>query len=107
MTLYLQMIRDGGPIMLVIAFCTLIAVFIFLKKYMQFYRAQVNNRRLECWLSNKSIKESIELIKNLLDSIAVLNERVVSIATSTEEISAQSESIRGLSEDIQKSVGMI
>lgn len=42
MTLYLQMIRDGGPIMLVIAFCTLIAVFIFLKKYMQFYRAQVN-----------------------------------------------------------------
>ncbi|MBR2435867.1 MAG: MotA/TolQ/ExbB proton channel family protein [Lentisphaeria bacterium] len=38
---YAQMIKDGGPIMLVIALCALIALFIFLEKWLHFYRAQV------------------------------------------------------------------
>ena len=53
------------------------------------------------------IKESIELIKNLLNSIYVLNERVVNIAATTEEISAQSDTIRGLSDNIQSTVNSI
>lgn len=53
------------------------------------------------------IKESIDLIKHLLDSIYVLNERVVSIAATTEEISAQSDMIRNLSDAIQSTVNAI
>ena len=53
------------------------------------------------------IKESIELIKNLLDSISVLNERVISIAASTEEISAQSDTIRNMSNLMQEQVNSI
>ena len=53
------------------------------------------------------IKESIELIKNLLDSISVLNERVVNIAASTEEISAQSDAIRNMSHLMQEQVNSI
>lgn len=53
------------------------------------------------------IKESIELIKDLLDSISVLNERVVNIAASTEEISAQSDAIRNMSNLMQEEVNSI
>ena len=53
------------------------------------------------------IKSSIELIKGLLNSIFALNERVVNIAATTEEISAQSDTIRTLSDDIQDTVGQI
>ena len=53
------------------------------------------------------IKESIDMIKNLLDSISVLNERVVNIAASTEEISAQSDTIRNMSHVIQETVNSI
>lgn len=53
------------------------------------------------------IKESIELIKNLLDSILILNERVVNIAASTEEISAQSDAIRNMSNLMQEQVNSI
>ena len=53
------------------------------------------------------IKESIELIKNLLDSILILNERVVNIAASTEEISAQSDAIRNMSNVMQEQVNSI
>ena len=53
------------------------------------------------------IKESIDLIKHLLDSISILNERVVNIAASTEEISAQSDVIRTMSDRIQETVNTI
>lgn len=53
------------------------------------------------------IKESINLIRGLLDSIFALNERVVNIAATTEEISAQSDNIRILSDDIQDTVNQI
>ena len=53
------------------------------------------------------IKESIDMIKNLLDSIYVLNERVVNIAATTQEISAQSDTIRNMSDEIQSTVNSI
>ena len=53
------------------------------------------------------IKESIEMIKALLDSVSVLNERVVNIAASTEEIAAQSDTISYMSEAIQGVVNTI
>ena len=53
------------------------------------------------------IKGSIELIQNLLDSISILNERVVNIAASTEEISAQSDAIRNMSNLMQDEVNSI
>ena len=53
------------------------------------------------------IKESIALIKNLLDSISVLNERVINIAASTQEISAQSDTIRNMSNLMQEQVNSI
>jgi methyl-accepting chemotaxis protein len=44
------------------------------------------------------------LIKNLVDSIYVLNERIVNIAASTEEISAQSDTICSISDEIKATV---
>lgn len=53
------------------------------------------------------IKESIELIQGFLKRIYVLNERVTNIASTTEEISAQSDTIRTLSDTIQDAVNEI
>ena len=53
------------------------------------------------------IKESIELIQGFLSRIYALNERVTNIASTTEEISAQSDTIRSLSDTIQDAVNEI
>jgi methyl-accepting chemotaxis protein len=53
------------------------------------------------------IKESIELIQGFLSRIYALNERVTNIASTTEEISAQSDTIRTLSDTIQDAVNEI
>ena len=53
------------------------------------------------------INESVELLKKLLDSIAVLGERVTNIAATTEEISAQSDSMLSLSNSIKDAVNDI
>ena len=50
------------------------------------------------------IGTSVELIKKLIADIALLNERIANIAATTQEISAQSDSIRSLSDDIQDAV---
>lgn len=65
----------------------------------------VNDKQAEETLPK--IKECNALIKTLLDSIYVLNERVKSIAATTQEISSQSEAIRKLSDDIQSAVNGI
>jgi biopolymer transport protein ExbB len=44
--LFLQIMRDGGPVMWLIAACSLIATFIFLEKWFQFHREQVNVKEL-------------------------------------------------------------
>jgi methyl-accepting chemotaxis protein len=65
----------------------------------------VNDKQAEETLPR--IKESIALINNLLESIYALNERVVNIAATTQEISAQSDTIRTLSDAIQDTVESI
>jgi len=42
MSLFLELMRDGGPIMWVILFCSVVALFIFLKKVFQFHREEIN-----------------------------------------------------------------
>lgn len=40
--IYLNMLVDGGPIMWLIMACSIVAAFIFIEKWFQFHRAQVN-----------------------------------------------------------------
>ena len=42
MSLFLELMRDGGPSMWVILFCSVVALFIFLKKVFQFHREEIN-----------------------------------------------------------------
>lgn len=49
----------------------------------------------------------IELIKNLVNDIESINEKVAAIAATTEEISAQSQSLQMMSDDIEESVKLI
>ena len=42
MSLVLKLMEDGGPIMWVILFCSVVALFIFLKKVFKFYREEIN-----------------------------------------------------------------
>lgn len=42
MSLFLELMRDGGPIMWVILFCSVVALFIFLVKVFQFHREEIN-----------------------------------------------------------------
>ena len=50
------------------------------------------------------VNASIDIIRNLVSSIEVMNERITNIAATTEEISAQSESIQSLSDEIKNMV---
>ena len=66
---------------------------------------EANDKQTETILPK--IKNSVELIKTLVDSIYELNGRIVNIAATTEEISAQSDSIRVLSDEIKVTVSEI
>jgi len=48
----MTLIRDGGPIMYVIAICSIAAVYIFIEKWFQFHRAQTNVKELISGLEN-------------------------------------------------------
>lgn len=61
-----------------------------------------NNRQAEETVPR--IASSVEGIKKLLGQIAAMNDRITSIAATTEEVSAQSDNIRNLSNDIQDAV---
>ena len=50
--LYWNMIVSGGPVMWVIVLCSLLALYIFLAKWFQFHRAQVNVQELISGLVN-------------------------------------------------------
>ncbi len=50
------------------------------------------------------ITASVEGIKNLLNQIEAMGDRINGIAATTEEVSAQSDSIRSLSDEIQEAV---
>ena len=49
---YIQMIKNGGPVMMIIVGCSIVAMFIFVEKWFQFHRAQVNVKELVNGLIN-------------------------------------------------------
>ena len=49
---YLEILKNGGPVMMMIAGCGIIAMIIFAEKWFQFHRAQVNVRELVNGLIN-------------------------------------------------------
>jgi len=73
---YLALIKDGGPVMLVIVFCSLAATFIFVEKWFQFHRAQVNVGELVNGLINvlrrDGMVEAITLCDNTPGPVARL-----------------------------------
>ena len=50
--LFIQIMKDGGPLMWIIFGCSLLAMFIFLEKWFQFHRDQVNVSELVRGLIN-------------------------------------------------------
>lgn len=65
---FLQLMRDGGPVLWIIGICALIAMFIFFKKTFQFHREEVNVRELVRGLENvlrrNGFVEAISLCDN-------------------------------------------
>ena len=65
---FLQLMRDGGPVLWIIGLCALIAMFIFFKKTFQFHREEVNVRELVRGLENvlrrNGFVEAISLCDN-------------------------------------------
>ena len=59
MTPYMKLISDGGPVMVAILACSLIAVYIFIIKWFQFHRAQVNVGELIAGLVNVLRKDGM------------------------------------------------
>ena len=63
--LFLNLMKDGGPVMWIILFCSIIALFIFLEKLFYLHRVQINvgdlERGLENVLKRNSIVEAISL----------------------------------------------
>ena len=50
--LFMQMMKDGGPLMWIIFGCSVMAMFIFLEKWFQFHREQINASELVRGLVN-------------------------------------------------------
>jgi biopolymer transport protein ExbB len=50
--LFLQMMRNGGPVMWIILGCSIFAIFVFLEKWFQFHREQINVKELVKGLVN-------------------------------------------------------
>ena len=65
---FLQLMRDGGPVLWIISGCALVAMFIFFKKTFQFHREEVNVRELVRGLENvlrrNGFVEAISLCDN-------------------------------------------
>lgn len=49
---YIELIKNGGTIMMILVGCSIIALFIFFEKWFQFHRSQVNVRELVNGLVN-------------------------------------------------------
>ena len=50
--LFLKLVKDGGPVMFIILLCSMIAMFVFLVKWFQFHRDQINVNELIKGLKN-------------------------------------------------------
>jgi biopolymer transport protein ExbB len=63
-----QLMKDGGPVLWIIAFCSIVGMFIFFKKTFQFHREEVNVRELirglENVLKRNGYVEAISLCDN-------------------------------------------
>lgn len=74
MSLFLSYLNDGGVIMWLIFFCSIIATFIFIEKWFHFHRDQVNVRELVTGLENvlkrDGIVEAISLCDNTPGPVA-------------------------------------
>ncbi len=73
---YFQMILDGGPVMVVIVLCSLIALYILIEKWFQFHQAQVDVGELVAGLVNvlrrDGMIEAITLCDNTPGPVARL-----------------------------------
>ena len=55
----LRLIRDGGPVMWIILFCSIVSLFVFLMKVFQFHREEINVRELLRGLFNVLKREGL------------------------------------------------
>ena len=49
---YLTILQQGGPVFVLIGICALVAAFVFVRKWFEFYRAQVNINEIVTGLIN-------------------------------------------------------
>lgn len=72
--LFLQLMKDGGPVMWIILFCSVVAMFVFLEKWFHFHREQVNVGELVNGLINvlkrDGLVEAISLCDNTPGPVA-------------------------------------
>ncbi|MFA7231748.1 MAG: MotA/TolQ/ExbB proton channel family protein [Victivallaceae bacterium] len=72
--LFLQLMKDGGPVMWPILACSLIGMYVFLEKWFQFHREQINVKELVKGLINVLKKdgfiEAISLCDNTPGPVA-------------------------------------
>ncbi len=65
---YLSMLQQGGPVIVLIGICALIAAFVFILKWFEFYRAQMDVNEIVTGLTNvlrrDGIREAITLCDN-------------------------------------------
>lgn len=89
--LFLQLMKDGGPVMWIILVCSLIAMFIFLEKWFQFHREQINVRELVKGLINvlkrDGFVEAISLCDNTPGPVArVLGAAILAYESNDEDV---------------------
>ncbi|MCF6175516.1 MAG: MotA/TolQ/ExbB proton channel family protein [Victivallaceae bacterium] len=72
--LFLKLMKDGGPVMWIILICSIIAMFVFLVKWFQFHREQINVSELIMGLKNvlrrNGFIEAISLCDNTPGPVA-------------------------------------
>lgn len=66
--LFYQLMRDGGPVMWPILFCSVAATYIFIEKWFQLHREQVNVGELVAGLTNVLKREGIIEALTLCDN---------------------------------------
>ena len=65
---FIQIMQDGGPMMWVILFCSLLALAVFLEKVFQFHRDEINVRELLHGLTNVLKRDGLVEALTLCDS---------------------------------------
>ena len=77
---YLSMLQQGGPVIALIALCALIAAFIFIGKWFEFYRAQMDVNEIVTGLTNVLRREGMIEAITLCDNSPGPVPRVLSSA---------------------------